>query len=185
MNHLWRTFISAKLLWGRKEYTFSHGTEHTQSVRLKAVPQTVFKPWTYILKISEFQIEQEKSHTHTNTPIYTQSADIWLMTLWTNFLIPSTKLQGWTEEKSLNPRTPWCTPSIPTIWMRGFLSRILMHNYTVDILKECEIVGTLRIFIKSKGISSLWHYGYYTHLYSYTNTHTHTHTNTHTHTHLY
>jgi hypothetical protein len=41
-----------------------------------------------------------------------------------------------------------------------------------DILNECEIVGTLSIFVKSKEISSLSHYGYYTHSYEYTHTHT-------------
>jgi hypothetical protein len=53
--------------------SFPHGTEHTQSVRLKAVPQSDFKSWTYILKISEFQIEQEQSHTHTHTNTYTHT----------------------------------------------------------------------------------------------------------------
>jgi hypothetical protein len=43
MKHWERTFISAKILWGTKEYTFSHGTEHTLSVRLKAVAQIDFK----------------------------------------------------------------------------------------------------------------------------------------------
>jgi hypothetical protein len=67
MKHSERTFISTKILWGTKEYTFSHGTEHTQSVRLKAVLQSDFKDWTYSIKISEFEIEQEKSHTHIHT----------------------------------------------------------------------------------------------------------------------
>jgi hypothetical protein len=46
---------------------FPHGAEHTQSVWLKAVPQSDFKGSTYILNTSEFQIEQEKSHTQTHT----------------------------------------------------------------------------------------------------------------------
>jgi hypothetical protein len=77
-----RTFISVKILWGIKDYTFSHGTKHTQSVRLKAVPQSDFKARTYILKNSEFQIEQEKSHTHTHTHTHTdtESADILFVT---------------------------------------------------------------------------------------------------------
>jgi hypothetical protein len=49
----------------QKSIPFPYGTEHTQFVRLKAVPQSELKACTYILKISEFQIEQEKSHTHT------------------------------------------------------------------------------------------------------------------------
>jgi hypothetical protein len=44
----------------------------------------------------------------------------------------------------------------------------------MDILNECEIVDTLRIFVKNIEISSLWHCEYYTHSYAYTNTHTHT-----------
>jgi hypothetical protein len=62
-----------KILWGTKEYTFSHWTEHTQSVRLKAVLQCEFKAWKYIRKISEFQMEQEKSHTLTHTHTYTHT----------------------------------------------------------------------------------------------------------------
>jgi hypothetical protein len=45
----------------------------------------------------------------------------------------------------------------------------------VDILNECEIVGTLRIFIKSKKL---------VHYYTVGSTHTHMHTHTHTHTHM-
>jgi hypothetical protein len=45
-------------------------------VWLKAVPQSDFKTWTYILKISEFQIEQEKSHMYTPTHMHTQSPDV-------------------------------------------------------------------------------------------------------------
>jgi hypothetical protein len=37
------SFISTKILWGTKEYTFSHGTEHTWSLRLQAVPQSDLK----------------------------------------------------------------------------------------------------------------------------------------------
>jgi hypothetical protein len=48
----------------QKSTTFPHETEHTQSVRLKAMPQSEFKSWTYILKFNEFQIEKEK-YTHT------------------------------------------------------------------------------------------------------------------------
>jgi hypothetical protein len=55
----------------QKSRRFLHGTKPTQSLRLKSVPQSEFKAWTYILKISEFQIEQEKSHTHTDTHIQT------------------------------------------------------------------------------------------------------------------
>jgi hypothetical protein len=51
----------------QKSTPFPHGTEHTQAVRIKAVPQNEFKACAYILKISEFQIVQEKSHTHTHT----------------------------------------------------------------------------------------------------------------------
>jgi hypothetical protein len=44
---------------------------NTQSVWFKFVPQSDLKAWTYILKISEFQIGQEKAnrdtHKHTNT----------------------------------------------------------------------------------------------------------------------
>jgi hypothetical protein len=76
MKHLARTFISTKILWDTKESPIQHGTEHTQSVRLKAVPQSDFKTWTYILKISEFQIEQEKSHMYTPTHMHTQSPDV-------------------------------------------------------------------------------------------------------------
>jgi hypothetical protein len=54
MKHSESTFISAKILWVKKEDTFLHGTEHTQSVQLKAVLQSDFKAGTYILKISEF-----------------------------------------------------------------------------------------------------------------------------------
>jgi hypothetical protein len=85
MKHLARTFISTKILWDTKESPIQHGTEHTQSVRLKAVPQSDFNGRTCVLKIREFQVEQEKSHTHTHTHInthtytHTQSADIQLV----------------------------------------------------------------------------------------------------------
>jgi hypothetical protein len=55
---------------------FPHGTEHTLSVRLKAVPQSDFDSWTCILKISKFQIEQEKSQTHTHTQTHTHSQSV-------------------------------------------------------------------------------------------------------------
>jgi hypothetical protein len=67
MTYSERTFISGKILWGTKEYNFSSWYWIQQSVLVKAVPQSESKACTYILKISEFQIEQEKSHTHTHT----------------------------------------------------------------------------------------------------------------------
>jgi hypothetical protein len=45
---------------------------NTQSLRLKAVPQSDFKTWILILKISEFQIEQEKAQTNTHTHTQTK-----------------------------------------------------------------------------------------------------------------
>jgi hypothetical protein len=65
----------------QKSTTFPHGTEHTQSLPLKAVPESDFKAWTYILKISEFQIEQEKSHTHTHTHTHTYKNTKWWYTV--------------------------------------------------------------------------------------------------------
>jgi hypothetical protein len=46
------------------------------------VPQSDFKALTYFLKISEFQIEEEKAHTHTHihTHTLTQCADILFVT---------------------------------------------------------------------------------------------------------
>jgi hypothetical protein len=115
----------------QRSIIFPHGTQHTQSVRLKAVRQSEFKSWTCILKFHEFQIEQEKSHTHThthNTHIHKQKCWYTVCYLGSNFTVPSIELQSWTDEKSLNPRTACCTSSIPTIWTWGFLSRILMHT---------------------------------------------------------
>jgi hypothetical protein len=43
MKHSENIFISTKILCGTKEFTFSHGTEHTKPVGLKAVPQSDFK----------------------------------------------------------------------------------------------------------------------------------------------
>jgi hypothetical protein len=59
---------------GYKRVHIFSWTEHTQSVRLKAVPQNDFNTWTYIVKINELKIEQENTHTHMHT--HTQSADI-------------------------------------------------------------------------------------------------------------
>jgi hypothetical protein len=68
MKHSERTFISTKILWGIKDYTFSHGTEHTQSLRLKAMPQSDFKSWTNILKNQWIPNWRRKiTHTHTYT----------------------------------------------------------------------------------------------------------------------
>jgi hypothetical protein len=154
------TFISAKIIWGTKDYTFSslhwtHTVSDTQGCASK---------WIQIMnihsKVNEFKIEQEKSYTHTYTHTKCWYTVRYLVS---KFLHPSTELQGWTDDKSLNPRTTWCTPSIPTIRMRGFLSRIIMHTKTGDILNESEIVGTLRIFVKRIEMSSLWLWGYYTH----------------------
>jgi hypothetical protein len=76
-----RTFISIKILSGGKECKFSHGTEHTQSVQLKGVPQSDFKAYTYILKISESKLNKKTlTHTHTHADIHTQSVDILCVT---------------------------------------------------------------------------------------------------------
>jgi hypothetical protein len=115
----------------QKSTPFPHGTEHTQSVWLKAVTQSEFKSWMYILKISEFQIEVQKSHTHTNTKTHTYThTRFWYSVLYLvrKFLNSLYWIKCWTDEKSLNARTPLCTPSIPAIQMWGFLSRILMHT---------------------------------------------------------
>jgi hypothetical protein len=153
----------------QKSSTFPHGSEHTQSVWLKAVLQSEFKGITYVLNLVNSKLKKKNltnTHTHTNTHTGTytdKSADILFLNQWSNFFIPSTELQRSKGETTLNSRTAGCTPSLPTMRMRGFLSRMLMHTQRVDTLNECEIVGTVRIFIKSKQISSLWHYGYYTH----------------------
>jgi hypothetical protein len=73
MKHSERTFIYSKILWDTKESPFQHGTEHTQSVRLKAVPQSDFNGWTYILKNQWIPNWTEKSHIHAHkhTHMYT------------------------------------------------------------------------------------------------------------------
>jgi hypothetical protein len=69
----------------QKSTTFPHGTEHTQSLPLKAVPENNFKSWTYILKISEFQIEQENTHTHTYTSPKCWYIVLYLLSKFLNF----------------------------------------------------------------------------------------------------
>jgi hypothetical protein len=166
MKHPERTFISKKILWDTKEFNFSSWIwTHTVSVTQGCAAKWI-QGYNICSKFSEFQVEKEKSHTHTHTHTGTytdQSADILFLNQWSNFYIASTELQRSKGETTLNSRTAGCTPSLPTMRMRGFLSRMLMHTQRVDTLNECEIVGTVRIFIKSKQISSLWHYGYYTH----------------------
>jgi hypothetical protein len=182
MKHSERTHISEKILYGTKGYSFSSWSwTHTVSVT-----QGCASKWFQGFNIHskhQWIPNWTRKITHTNTytcrrmHIHTYKVQT-CCSLFSEqiFYLQSIQWQGWTDEKSLNPRTAWCTPSIPIIRMWGFLSRILMHTLTVDILNEREIVGTLKIFIKSKESSSLCHYGYYTHPYAHTNTQTHTYT---------
>jgi hypothetical protein len=74
---------------------------------------------------------RKMTHMHTNTHTYAHPkcryTIHYLVSKFLNFHLLNYNVE---QPKSLNPKTPWCTPSIPTIWMRGFLSRILMHTHT-------------------------------------------------------
>jgi hypothetical protein len=172
-----RTFISAKILWGTKDYIFSHGTEHTQSLLLKAVFQSDFKPWTYILKISEFQIQQENlthAHTHTHTKCWYT-----VRYLVSKFL--NCHLLNYNFEQNRSHWTP------------GHLGAL--HQFPQS---KWEFFSQGFLCIPKQWINSMsWNSGYYKNFYKeqrnqFTGTlwvlHTlsciHTHTHTHTHTQL-
>jgi hypothetical protein len=115
------------------------------------------------------------THTHTHTTTYTHTMCRYtvgyLVSKFLNFHI---ELQRWTDQKLYT-----LLNSINSHNQKKRFSFKDSYSYlTVDILNECEIVGTRWIFINSKEISSLWHYGYYTHSSAHANIHTHTHTHT-------
>jgi hypothetical protein len=66
---------------GTKEYTFSHGTEHTQSVWLMAVPQSDFKAWAYSL-----------THRHTYAHTKCWYTFCYLVSKFLNFIYWITRL---------------------------------------------------------------------------------------------
>jgi hypothetical protein len=58
---------------------FPHGTEHILSEWLKAFPQSDFGNATKFLQISEWQIEQEKSHIHAHTETNVHTKKWWYL----------------------------------------------------------------------------------------------------------
>jgi hypothetical protein len=126
MKHSGRAFISAKIFSGTKQYSF-HLCNWTHLVR---PTQGSWSKWLLQSHYKLVMANWTRNITHTQThppPPHTKwwYPNCYLVNEFLNFYLLNNQVEQ--DQKSLNTKTSWSTPSIPTALMRDFDSRSHMH----------------------------------------------------------